>query len=249
MVLVATVFALTAATVLVIAGYVLGVIRGERAREKLRRQSLQGAMELQQANQRLAEVHVDDAGRPGGKDFNKLLEAVLRHDEATERMLEILARRDAEVESLRAVVQQGLTPLTQRERLALELSSFQSTTGHHRDNLARLLDQVAEKGQFGTVLLTDEAGLPLAVSSNARDLERLSAISSLVLLVADRLARDDAPAPLSLMMHDEANKLTLCRIFRVGGQRLLLMGVSRGAQLTPTALDPALEKVDTVLST
>ncbi|MBL8431849.1 MAG: hypothetical protein JNK80_05585, partial [Dechloromonas sp.] len=65
---------------------------------------------------------------------------------------------------------------------------------------------------------------------------------------ADRLGRDDAPAPLSLMVHDGANMVTLCRIFKVGDQRLALTAVSPGGQLTTTALDPALVKVDAALA-
>jgi predicted regulator of Ras-like GTPase activity (Roadblock/LC7/MglB family) len=149
-------------------------------------------------------------------------------------------------DSLRATIQQVLTPLVQRERLSHELSHLETRLGHDSD-LKALLDQLAEKGNFEAVLLGDEAGWPLAASSNTRDLEKLGAISSLLLLSADRMSRDGAPAPLALMIHDEANKVTLCRIFRVGGQRLSLIAASTGAQLTPTALDPALVKVDAVL--
>ena len=97
-------------------------------------------------------------------------------------------------------------------------------------------------------MLSDNEGLPLAASRNARDLDRLGATSSLLLLIADRIGRDDAPAALALMVHDGANMVTMCRIFNVGDQRLALTAVSPGGQLTPTALDPALVKVNAVLS-
>ena len=155
--------------------------------------------------------------------------------------------RNEQDESLRTTIQQILAPLAQREKLSLELSHLGDRSGHHGD-LSTLLDQIAEKGNFSAVLLSDNEGLPLAASRNARDLDRLGATSSLLLLIADRLARDDAPAPLSLMVHDGANRVTLCRIFRVGYQRLALTAVSPGGQLTPTALDPALVKVDAALS-
>jgi hypothetical protein len=102
--------------------------------------------------------------------------------------------------------------------------------------------------KLSAVLLSDEEGWPLASSSNSRNPEKLAATASLLLLLADRFARDDSPAPLSLMVHDESNTITLCRIFRVGGQRLSLTAVSTGTPLTPTALDPALVKVDAVLA-
>ena len=150
-------------------------------------------------------------------------------------------------DNLRATIQQVLSPLVQRERLSHELSHLETQLGQGKD-LTTLLDQIAEKGNFETVLLGDEAGWPLAASSNTQDLERWGATTSLLLLLADRMSRDNAPAPLALMVLDEANKVTLCRIFRASGQRLSLTAASTGAQLTPTALDPALVKVNAVLS-
>jgi hypothetical protein len=150
-------------------------------------------------------------------------------------------------ENLRTTIKQVLSPLIQREQLSFELSHLKAVSGR-RSDLTALLDQIADKGNFSAVLLSDEEGWPLASSSNTRELERLCATASLLFLLADRIARDSAPAPLSLMVHDESNTVTLCRIFRVGDQRLSLTAVSAGVQLTPTALDPALVKVDAVLS-
>lgn len=155
--------------------------------------------------------------------------------------------QDERDDGLRATIQQVLTPLVQRERLSHELSHLEAKLGQGKD-LTTLLDQIAEKGNFEAVLLGDEAGWPLAASSNTQDLERWGATTSLLLVLADRLSRDDAPAPLALMVLDEANKVTLCRLFRASGQRLSLTAASTGAQLTPTALDPALVKVNAVLS-
>jgi hypothetical protein len=159
---------------------------------------------------------------------------------------QLLKQHNEQDDSLRATIQQVLTPLIQREWLSHELSHLETQLSHDSD-LKILCDQLAEKGNFEAVLLIDEAGWPLAASSNTRDLEKLGVISSLLIHFADRMSRDGAPAPLALMMHDEANKETLCRIFRVGGQRLALTVASTGAQLTPTALDPALVKIDGAL--
>jgi hypothetical protein len=51
------------------------------------------------------------------------------------------------------------------------------------------------------------------------------------------------------MMHDEENTVFLCRAFRVRDARLLLTAVVAGAELTPTALDPTLSRVEKILST
>ncbi len=231
MMLLAAIIGVSAAAVLLSAGYLFGAKRSYQARVQLRLQSLQQAEELQHMREQLAEQPTDFEG--------------LRRE--LQRMLEPVLQRAKEDEDLRATVQQVLTPLMQHERLGFELSHLQTGSGHHGD-LTRLLNQIAEKGGFEAVLLSDEEGLPLAASSNAKDLDRLAAISSLSLLLADRIGRDSAPTPLSLMVHDEADKETLCRIFRVGTQRLLLTAVSTGAQLTPTSLDPALAKLGTALS-
>ena len=144
-------------------------------------------------------------------------------------------------------MQEVLAPLAQREKLAYELRELEVKQGS-RGDLTLLLDEMAEKGQFWAVLLSSEEGLPLAASSNAKDLDRLAAISTLSLLFADRLGQDDAPSLLSLMLYDEANKATLCRVFNVNQQRLILTAVSTGADISPTALDPALVKIDAALS-
>jgi hypothetical protein len=148
---------------------------------------------------------------------------------------------------LRMTIEQVLSPLVQREHLAQELSRLEGRTGH-RSDLTKVLDQIAEKGNFPSVLLSDDEGWPLASSHNAKDIDKLGALSSLLLLVADRISRDDKAAPLSLMVHDRNNTLTLCRIFQVNDHRLALTAVSPGSQLVPTALDPALVKLEAVLS-
>ena len=216
MILLATIVGVSAAVLLLTAGYLFGSKRGFEAREQLRQLNLQQAEELQYLRERLTRQ-----------------------------------QNDTDIQSLRielGKVQQVLTPLIQRERLGFALANLQTGAGRHRD-LMGLVDQIAAKGSFSAVLLNDAEGLPLAASSNAKDLDRLAVLPSMVLLLADRISRDNAPSPLAVMVHDESNKLTLCRIFRVGGKRLLLTAVSTDAQLLPTALDPALAKVDTVLST
>ena len=188
----------------------------------------------------------------GVKRGSSLRESLRIQDLAQSQDIRILREqvsllRNEQEESLRTAIQQILAPLAQREKLSFDLSHLEGRSGHHSD-LSTLLDQIAEKGNFTAVLLSDNEGLPLAASRNARDLDRLGATSSLLLLIADRMGRGDAPAPLSLMVHDGANMVTLCRIFNVGDQRLALTAVSPGGQLTPMALDPALVKVDVVLS-
>jgi hypothetical protein len=170
--------------------------------------------------------------------------------EQTARLEQVEAQLEkqegASAEAL-SMVREVLLPLTRRERLAFNLSRL--TGGNpSADRLTELLDQIADMGQFWGVLLSNDHGLPVAASANVRDMDRLAFIAALASSFADRVERTGAPAPLSLLLHDEANLATLCRIFRVGNQRLMLIAVSTGPELSPTALDPALAKVDSVMS-
>ncbi len=249
MILLATILGICAASLLIIAGYLLGAKRALRARAQLQKQSLQQTKEQLRLRELISHYVKDDTDALDlRKDLVEMTKALLSQSDAVHRMLEPLNKRDAEFDSLRMIVEQALTPLKQREQLAYELSTLNTLAGD-RSNLVLLLDQIAEKGQFWAVSLHDEQGLLLAASRNSKNLDRLTAISAMVLLFADRIGRNGGSVPLSLLVHDEANMATLSRIFRVGEQRLLLSAVATGAQLTLTALDPALAKVGSVLST
>lgn len=170
--------------------------------------------------------------------------ATLRAD--MEKMLAPLLQRGREDQRLRSTVKELLEPLMKRQKLDVDLSSIETSAG--RDALPRLLDGIAAKG-FKTVLLSDDSGLPLAANRDAEGLDRLAGISSILLLLADRMKRDGAPAPLATIVFDESNHVALHRLFRVAGQRLLLSAVSPGAvDLSPTALDPTLAKIEAVLA-
>lgn len=147
---------------------------------------------------------------------------------------------------LRAALNDILSPLVQRERLSYEMSRLEGGIGQQR-NLTAVLDQMANKGNFSSVLLSDAQGCRLAASSTTQDPERLGATASLLLLMADRIARDGSPAPLSMMLHDTANTTTLCRLFLVDNHRMTLTVVAHGAELTPAAVDPVLAKLNAML--
>lgn len=147
---------------------------------------------------------------------------------------------------LRTTLQDILSPLVQREQLSYEMSRLEGGKGQHR-NLTATLDQMADKGNFTSVLLCDAQGWRVAASSTTQDPEKLGATASLLLLMADRISRDGSPPPLSLMLYDTANTTTLCRVFSVDNQRMTLTVVANGAQLTPAAIDPALAKLNAML--
>jgi hypothetical protein len=150
-------------------------------------------------------------------------------------------------ETLRAAIQRVVMPLVHKEQVSMDMARLEGGTDQQRD-LAALLTQMADKGNFSAVLLSDDQGWPLAASGAATEQERLGATSSLLLLLADRLSRDGSPTPTSLMVGDAHNRMTLCRLFTVEDQRLLLSVVGVASQMAPLALDPALARLGAVLS-
>jgi predicted regulator of Ras-like GTPase activity (Roadblock/LC7/MglB family) len=146
-------------------------------------------------------------------------------------------------QSLRATIEQALAPLFQRNQLSIDLSRVKAGTGEPRD-LTKLLDRIADVGNFSAVVLGDAEGLPLAANSRAQDPDRIAATSSMVLMTADRIASAHMSRPVSVMVRDESDKTTLCRMFNVQERRVTLTVVATGGSLlTPAALDPALVKV------
>lgn len=150
--------------------------------------------------------------------------------------------------TLRSTIQDVLAPLVERERISLDLAHLASEAGERRE-LVPLLDRIADVGRFETVLLTNEEGLPLAANSGARHAERLAAAATRMALVAEKIADADGTAPLSVMLRDSADATTLCRIFRVQDQRLVLTALSNDSRLVSVALDPAVTKIELLLVT
>lgn len=150
------------------------------------------------------------------------------------------------VATLRAM----LAPVLEREKLAHDLSSLQAKVGLR--DLPKLLDAISDAGGFSAVVLSDDAGLPVAASANAgasaQMLDRLVGAASLVLMLADRAESSSEPRPLGVVMHDESNRMVVFRIFTVDGARFVITAAARGRPLLPNALDPIVGKLETVLA-
>jgi len=215
-----TFMAIASAAVLLLAGYLFGIRQGHQAREKLR---------FQLAEQKDSKI-----------------DALLQKSEALQRFIEPLAEWEEHVAKLRAEMQRMQTSMHSQDQVSLELSNLQSTATS-RSDLTTLMDEIAEKGHFQALLLSDEDGLPLVSSSNTEELDWLAAIASFVVIFGDRMQRDGAASPIAFLVRDSDNRDILCRIFNVGSRRLVLTAVSVEMQLTPAALDPALDKVTGIL--
>jgi len=162
----------------------------------------------------------------------------LASDQATGRARE--GRAVAEIERV-------LAPLAQRERLASHLATLAIGCGN-RGELPRMMEAIAQIGQFSTVVLSDEAGLPLAVNHDGGDGTLLAGLWSMLLSLADRVTTAGAPSPLAVMVHDAANQTIVHRLFTAGGTRFLLTAVGHARALSPEILDPALSKLERLLA-
>lgn len=144
-------------------------------------------------------------------------------------------------------VERVLAPLLEKERLGRALATLDVGRGT-RDQLPKLLDAIAKTAGFSTVLVSDEAGLPLATNRSASDADMLAGVWSLLLTIADRVVAAGAPAPLAVMVHDAQGRAILHRIFSAGNTRFLLTAVSHTHRLAPESLDPALANLERVLT-
>lgn len=239
-----------AAVLLVLGGYVLGVRESLRHRRRLGiRLDLQAA-QLARAREQVAfsSGAAETLKESADRTIRVLLQQGKTLQELASQLGQPLAMRDNDRATLKSLIAEVLAPVLKREQIALAFSDRSAgTASGQREALAPLLERMAEIGGFDTVLLADGDGRPLAASAASGDLDRASAVAPLVLAFADRAGHGDAPQPLSLVIHDDRNRETLCRIFHVGSRRLLLLAVAKGVTLTSTALDPALPSVEPLL--
>jgi len=148
-------------------------------------------------------------------------------------------------QGLQSTIERVLAPLVERERLSYDLAHFGNRDGRRAD-LAPLLDRVAAIGKFKTVLLSNEEGLPLAANADAVDLEETAAIAVRLGLSAAQTT-PHGRLPLAIMLRDNAEATTLCRLFSAQGQALVLTAVSSDSRLNAAVLDPALSRIETAL--
>jgi predicted regulator of Ras-like GTPase activity (Roadblock/LC7/MglB family) len=174
-----------------------------------------------------------------------------REGRERQRLQRELAERTERIAAL-STVEGLLASARVPERIGQAVSRLRaerSGRATHAD-LPRLLDTIAEQGAFTAVLLTDETGLPIASSTQARHAEQLAGIASLILTLAERIVANQQPAPLAVLLRDESNQLVLHRVFRLPftEERFILTAVAKGTTATPDLLDPALGALEELLA-
>jgi hypothetical protein len=147
-------------------------------------------------------------------------------------------------ELLKSAVADALEPLVKPHQTAHTLGRIQPGPGLAA--LPRVLQEIAEAGAYRSVVLSDDDGLPIATSTQAQGLEALSGVFSLVVTLADRVAKAGAPSPRAVLLMDTQGQSTLHRLFELGHERYVLSAVRRGS-VSPDDLDPALASIETTL--
>jgi hypothetical protein len=184
-------------------------------------------------------------------DLQRLLAPVMAQARETAQLREEIQRlnrpvdRHAEDARLKRVVADAIRPITEHVQLGAALANVDSGTG--RADLNGLLDAVARKAGFSSVLLSDASGLLLAANRAAVEPELRAGISSLLVTLNEQFIKADQPAPRAVVIHDAANQIAVSRIFTVDGACYLLTAVTSGREVPPTVLDPVLEKIESLM--
>lgn len=172
----------------------------------------------------------------------RALESELRAD-----LRRLMDDKERETGELRSSIRELLAPLSERERVAQQLATLAAPRGG-RAGLPQLLTEIAARVGLESVLLSDADGLLLAAVGDSGQGVALAGVSSLLVTFAERTAAAGAPAPIGVVVHDEANRMLLHRLFRVGPERYVLTAIARGRPIAPSALDPALGKIEELLA-
>ncbi len=216
-------------------GYLLGVRRGHAARDALAHSLGEQQVALVQAR---AQVHA----------LSQQADALNEHAEDLAAMRHALSQAPApafDESRLKAAVAEALAPVVAQDQLGTALASIR--LGTSRSDLHALLDAIAAEAGLEAVLLSDASGLLLANSGDGARAEIRAGVSALLITVAEHLERTGEPAPMAFVLHDEAQRVAVSRLFTVDGGRFLLTAVSAGRPLSPQALDPVLRHVQRLM--
>ncbi len=157
-----------------------------------------------------------------------------------------LAQGMQRTEKLQTDLQKQMQSLIAKDHVTTALDSLTATLAETSD-LPAALTLIADAAGFGTVVLSDDVGLPIATNSGGKDADIHAGLSSLVLTFIDRVASNGLPAPLAAVLRDEANQVVIHRVFAVGRDRYVLTAVATGKLLAPEALDSTLQSLARII--
>ncbi len=205
--------------------------------------------ELLRARDEIARLRSDhtrdrDALAEARAETSELRGALSRATEALARAPKEPTRTNGSIDEVRRM----LAPLLGRARLDEALAGLDGA-GASRGELPRLLDAIAKRGGFESVVLSDDVGLPVAASVEAREVDAVAGVASMLLTMADRVTAAGAPEPRAMLVHDAEHRTLVHRVLRARGERFLLTAVGHGTALGVDALDPTVPRLERLLET
>ena len=244
-------WACLAIAMLLSAGYLFGVHLSRAARTSMRAalaiaesqtSALRAQVAEEQAKTRDLSSRLERVREPGETGI------VSPADVATRVREEIapLLRGAQRSEQLHADLERRLQVLLERDQVATALAALDPAIADAGD-LPRALTLIADAGGFGTVVLSDNVGLPMANNKGGKDIDVHAGLSSLLLTLVDRIQGNELPAPIAAVFRDQANQVVVHRLFNVGSDRFVLTAVATGKPMAPDILDSTLKTVVRIL--
>ncbi len=90
--------------------------------------------------------------------------------------------------------------------------------------IQQIIENLSHEDGFGTVVLTNASGLPLATSENRAEAEALAAVVADVLRASAGISVRLGWGPMSevMLLSEDAQRGVLCRTFQAGASELVL---------------------------
>ncbi len=192
--------------------------------------------------------------RSGVEDDN-FLEAQAEFDRETAELREA----KSSLETALAMTQSGgpnphaiegleniLAPIARTHSIRSKIEAL-DTSGLTRNDLSTLLTKVSQSCGLSTCVLVDTAGLPIAASADAADVDVLAGLSAVLHRLAIRTRDNGQPMPNAFIHRDEENRLTLARLVPIGDNYFTILAILHGSVIGPDALDPLVPVIRKVL--
>lgn len=173
---------------------------------------------------------------------------VRRSARESEALRRELAESQAKLGTL-SQIEELLPAMRTAERIRQAMARLKSSPKEPA-GLPAILDAIVEGGPFTSTYLTDNQGLLVASSTQARNTDQQAGLASLILTLGERMVAASQPALLAVLLRDESNQIGLHRIFRLpfSDERYILSALAKGTLAPPDALDPALASLEEVLA-
>lgn len=111
--------------------------------------------------------------------------------------------------------------------------------------IQQIVTELSQQEGFGTVVLTDPSGLPLAISENRQEAEALAAVVADILRSSSGISRRLGWGDMNeiMLLSNDAQRGVLCRRFQAGEQDLVLAFFIQPQHVYWQATTQAIQKI------